>query len=661
MNKLTRLIKSFFKTITVILILSIYISLIIGSVLYFINKDEIDNIQKDVSSKLSSIDKDTFKRSGPTIIYDRNNKEIGRFAVGEYIYSSYEEIPQLMRYAFIATEDKDFFENIGISFKGMTRAFFVSIKNKGEISQGGSTITQQVVKNIFLTQERTLQRKYAEIMISLDIAKMYTKEEILEFYINNINYSNGAYSAASAAKLYFNKLLKDLNLAELAFLTAIPNNPTYYNPLKNYNNVITRQHLILKNLKEQLYITEEQYSEALNTKVTINYTPYKNQPDNYILSYAMDCATRTFMKRNGFMFRYEFTSNDDRKNYEKEYRTKYEEFDKKLRAGGYAVYTSLDLTKQDMLQNSLDEGLANFGEIDNKSGLYSMQGAATCIDNSNGEVVAIVGGRSQKDKNNSYNRAFLAARQPGSAIKPVLVYAPAFDKGYAPYDIITDREIPNGPKNSGNYYYGPVPIRYAVEMSLNTVAYQLFIEEGIDYGLSYLYKMNYSHLVPQDRIAVASLGGFTYGATTVEMAGAYSTLARGGGFIEPTCIRKITKENGEPFFENLYSINNVYSKESCYNITDVLQGVVTQPHGTGYGLALNNMPSACKTGTTSESKDGWFAGYTPYMTTVVWVGYDTPTSVESLYGATYPGHIWQSFMNKAHEGIPYKGFDSIAQ
>lgn len=655
MKKLIKLIKSVLKYIFIILITLIYLVLISGSILYYIKRDEIKDINKDISSKIATIDNNTFKRPGPTIIYDKDNKEIIRLSVTDYLYSSYAEIPDLMKFSFIATEDKDFFQNKGISFSGMARAFIVDIKNKGVVSQGGSTITQQLVKNVLLSYEKTIQRKYSEILISLDLTKMYSKEQILEYYINNINYSNGAYSAATASKIYFNKPLQELNLAEITFLTAIPNNPTYYNPLKNYNNVIDRQHLMLYNLRQQNYIDDVQYNAALNTKVVLNYHPHTNPADNYVVSYSIDCATRELMYKNGFRFKYNFSSDDEEKNYDKDYKAKYEEFDRKIREGGYSIYTSFDLNKQAMLQESVDNGLSDFNDVDKKSGLYSMQGAAVCIDNSSGEVTAAVGGRSQK--NNNFNRAFLAVRQPGSAIKPILVYGPAFDKGYEPNDIINDQFIPNGPKNAENTFFGPVTIRYATELSLNTVAYQVFTQEGIDYGLSYLYKMNFNHIVKQDRIPIISIGGFTHGATPVEMAGAYSTLARGGSFIEPTCIKKIAKENGDVIYENSHDSEKVYKPESAYNMTDVLKGVLTESYATGYNLGLNNMPSAGKTGTTSESKDGWFAGYTPYMTTVVWVGYDIPTSIESLYGATYPGHIWQNFMNRAHEGLQYKEFE----
>lgn len=620
-------------------------------------RGQIQTAEKEASDKLQNINENTFKRVSPTIIYDDHGNPITTLSSSSYIYTKYNDIPDLAKEAFIATEDKDFFKNNGISIQGMARALVAYIKNKGKITQGGSTITQQLVKNELLNQDRTWSRKLTEILISLQIGKQYTKEQILEYYLNNINFSNGAYSIASAAHMYFNKTLNELNLAEITFLAAIPNNPTYYNPLKYYNHVIDRQHLMLYNLKAQNYITAEQYQDALNTKVVLNYQANKGIAENYMTSYAIDSAVRALMQSDNFNFQYYFASDKDRSNYEDYYNEVYADYEKKVWTGGYKIYTSFDVNMQNELQASLDNGLANFTATDSKTGLYKMQGAAVCIDNSTGDVIAAVGGRSQYNVKNYFNRAFEAVRQPGSAIKPVLVYAPAFDEGYTPDSTMVDQYIPNGPKNDENTYYGEVTLRYATELSLNTIAYQLLQNETTQYALPYLYKMDFAHIVNEDNSPIIGIGGFTYGVTPVELASAYSTLARGGEFIAPTCITRIEDENQSIIYENPMSRTRIYKEESAYYMTDVLKGVLTKSWATGYGLGLNNMPAAGKTGTTSSSKDGWFAGYTPYYTTVVWNGYDTPTAIPDLYGATYPGHIWQNFMNKANEGLEIKDFD----
>lgn len=651
-KKKKRLVK-FFK-ISLLFMLLMVLS-IATYVLIFSWKD-ISAANKEVNEKLTGVNTETFRRVSPTIVYDKDDKEIAKLAVHDFIYSKYEEIPNYLKYAFIATEDKDFFKHNGVSIKGLSRAVYSMVVNRGKVTQGGSTITQQLVKNVLLTQDRTLERKYTEMRISLQLEKMFKKEQILEFYVNNINYSNGAYSAASAAELYFNKPLNQLSLAEDAFIAAIPNNPTYYNPLKNYDHVVDRQKLMLKNMKEQKYITEQQYNEAINTKVTLNYQPSNNTADNYMTTYAIDCAVRAMMQFDGFDFKYKFASDDEKNKYDDDYNAAYEDYNKKIRTGGYKLYTSFDIDKQNSLQESLDNKLSNFKDTDEKTKLYKVQGAAVCIDNSTGQVIAMVGGRSQKDVTNYFNRAFSAVRQPGSAIKPLLVYGPAFDKGYTPDDVMNDHFIQNGPKNAENTFFGDVTLRRAIELSLNTIPYQLISKEGIQYATEYLYKLDFAHLVKEDNNPIISIGGFTHGATPVEMAGGYAALARGGEYIQPTCIRKITGNSGELLYENGKQKERIYKEETAYRITDVLKGVLTQPGATGYGLTLKDMPAAAKTGTTSESKDGWFAGYTPYLTTVVWVGADTPAVIKGLSGAKYPGPIWRDFMNKANTGLEVKDF-----
>lgn len=656
-NTKTKKKNKIFHRFLTALCLTVASVIIICAAFMFLSGGKIRTAEKQASDKIASINNNTFKKESPTIIYDKDGNQITSLSSPGYSYTEYGNIPDLVKEAFIATEDKGFFKNDGISMRGIGRALFSYIKNMGKVTQGGSTITQQLVKNVLLTQDRTWSRKLTEIFIAVRLEKMYSKEQILEYYLNNINFSNGAYSIASAAHMYFNKSLNQLNLAEITFLTAIPNNPTYYNPLKHYNHVTDRQHLMLYNLRAQNYISDKQYQDALNTKVVLNYQPNKSKAENFMTSYAIDSAAKALMQSDNFDFQYQFSSDKDRSSYEEHYNEVYVDYENKILNGGYKIYTSFDQNKQNELQASLDKGLANFKVIDQKTGLYKMQGAAVCIDNSTGEVIAAVGGRSQNNVTNYFNRAFKAVRQPGSAIKPILVYAPAFDEGYTPDDTMVDQYIPNGPKNDENTFFGKVTLRYATELSLNTIAYQLLQNETTQYALPYLYKMDFAHIVNGDNNPIISIGGFTYGVTPVELAGAYSTLARGGDFIAPTCITKVEDETNNIIYENPMSRTRIYKEDSAYYMTDVLKGVLTKSWATGNGLGLNNMPAAGKTGTTSSCKDGWFAGYTPYLTTVVWTGYDTPTTIRNLYGATYPGSIWQDFMTKANEGLGAKDFN----
>lgn len=329
------------------------IIIICASFLYYY-RDQIQAAEREASEKIAGINDTTFVKVNPTIIYDKNGSQIAMLSSSNYLYTKCSDIPVLVKDSFIATEDKDFYESNGISIRGMARALLSFIENGGKITQGGSTITQQLVKNVLLTEDRTWSRKLTEILIAVQLNKMYTKEQILEFYLNNINLSNRAYSVASAAHTYFKKSLDQLNLTEITFLAAIPNNPTYYNPLTNYNHVIDRQHLILHNLEAQNYISYKQYQDALNTKVVLNYQPDKNIAENYMPSYAVDCAVRALMQNDNFNFQYQFASDKDRNSYEDYYNEVYGDYEKKVITGGYKIYTSFDPNLQNKLQSSLD-------------------------------------------------------------------------------------------------------------------------------------------------------------------------------------------------------------------------------------------------------------------------------------------------------------------
>jgi penicillin-binding protein 4 len=619
-------------------------------------KDDITSILEDANKKISSINEGTFKSRTETVVYDAKDRVIARLAINDYYYVESKDIQPMIPKAFIAIEDNRFFEHKGVDVKATMRAAYHLLKNKGEITQGGSTITQQLVKNVFLSHERTYKRKFEEIIIAKKLEEKYSKELIMEFYLNNIYFGNGAYGIETASRTYFNKPSQKLTLSEIAFLAGLPNNPSLYNPLKHMDNAIARRNLILSKMKELHFITEEQYIQAKKQKIVLNMPKRETKPESYAVSFALSSATKLLMEREGFEFKYWFDTEEERKAYWNEFNEKFAEINKKIRNGGYAIYTTINTEKQQALQKSIDRGLSGFTRKNPKTGLYKTQGAAVTIDNKTGDVVAIVGGRTQEGVDNSFNRAFLSYRQPGSIIKPLVAYTPAFEKGMLASTIVVDRPLKNGPKNAGNTYRGPITIREAVERSINTVAFQLVVKNKPEIALSYLREMNFTNLVPQDNNAGIAIGGFTYGTNPLEMAAAYSTLARNGEYIKPTGIRKIIDVTNTVLYENDHAKKRIYDSGSAYLMTDVLKGVLTKPYATGYGLALKDMPAAGKTGTTNSNKDAWFAGYTPYYTTVVWVGNDIPARIPSLYGGTYPGRIWKDYMSAIHKGLPTKDF-----
>lgn len=644
------------KILVPVLIILGVLFIVIG-IFYGVNKKSIDFILSDIAVKKEKICDNSFKRTGYTTIYDKNDKVINKLIAKDYFYINKKDVPGDVSNAFIAIEDKNFKKHGGISVKGTFRALFVALKNKGQVTQGGSTITQQLVKNVFLNNSRTFSRKFEEIILSMNVEHKYDKDKIMEFYLNNIYFGNGAFGIETASRKYFSKSLKHLTLSEQAFLAAIPNSPVYYDPIIHKSNTITRRNLILKAMLDGHYINKADYNTAKLQEIKLNVFNPQPVKDDYLTSTAINSAVKELMLSDGFNFKYEFKTDAEKKAYQKKYSETYADYDKKLRSGGYDIHTSLDVNKQKLLQDSINNGLKDFSEKDPSNNKFKMQGAGVSIDNETGYIVAAVGGRAPDDQ---FNRAFLSYRQPGSAIKPVLAYAPAFDNRYHPLSHIVDQFIPNGPKNAENAYFGNVSLRYAVEMSLNTIPYFILNRLSPEKSIPYLLKMQFAGIYREDYNAITAVGGFTKGVSPEEMAGAYSTLEHDGGFAKNTCIKKIISQNGDIIVENKNKLSRkkVYTPESAYMMTDILKGVLTKQYATGYGLSLNNGHIAAgKTGTTEDSKDGWFCGYTKYYTTAIWCGYDTPESIKALYGATYPGHIWKDYMDKVHVNLKPKNFE----
>lgn len=288
--------------------------------------------------------------------------------------------------------------------------------------------------------------------------------------------------------------------------------------------------------------------------------------------------------------------------------------------------------------------------------MYKTQGAGVTIDNKTNELVAIVGGRTQEGVANTFNRAFLAYRQPGSVIKPIIVYSAEIEDGMIGSTKVHDIKDPDGPRNAGGRYRGEMSAREALQRSVNTVPFELMKQRGTYIAREYMKKLEFSNLVDNDKYAGISIGAFTYGTTPLEINGSFATLANNGNYVRPTGIDKIYFD-GELIYENNKQENKVYNEGTAYLLTDMLKGVLTERWGTGYGLSLKSgMPAAAKSGTTDSNKDGWFAGYTPYYTTTIWVGNDQPSQIKGLYGGTYPGRIWKNYMDKIHEGLTVEDF-----
>lgn len=634
--------------ITLFAMLGVAIAVYFGSGL----GGKINKLHAEAVSLVRSSSEETFRASETSVVYDVNGNQISTLkGEKDVYYLDYGDIPDYVKTAFVSIEDKKFPSHKGVDLKAIARAAVAYIKN-GKVTQGGSTITQQLARNIFLSHHVSWERKAEEIFISLELEKIYSKTKILEYYINNIYFANGYYGIEAASKGYFNKSVNELSLSQMTFLCAIPNSPTRYDPIKNQSNTEKRRDRILKNMLEDGEITQSQYDEAVAEVITLD-VPVKEQ-QNYIETYIYYCATKEIMQLNGFEFKYEFASNAEREEYEDRYNQAYTATQKLLFTNGYKIYTSINPDIQYQLQVAVDEQLSEFDST-NAEGVYELQGAGTCIDNSTGLVSAVVGGRSQAFTGYTLNRAYQSFRQPGSSIKPLVVYTPSLERGYTPDSTVDDSKIEDGPSNSGDSYSGKISLRYAVAKSKNTVAWNLLKELTPKLGLTYLTSMEFSKIEDGDNNLSTALGGFTKGASTVEMAGGYAALANDGLFRSTTCIMRIVDSNGNLIVNNeSRGGKRVYKSNAVAMMVDMLQTVIAE--GTGRGLGVSNMPSAGKTGTTNDNKDGWFAGFTPYYTTTVWVGYDMPKTLPKLSGASYPGKIWHQFMEAIHNGLEPKDF-----
>lgn len=593
-----------------------------------------------------------FKSALTSIIYDSNGEKIStlRSEKASY-YLSYEELPRWAVDVMLVTEDKKFYAHEGVDYLANVRAFYYLIKNEGEITQGASTITQQLARNIYLTNEVSYERKLVEVFLAWELEKLYTKKEILEFYLNNIYFGNGYYGIQAAAYGYFGRSVMDLSLSETIFICAIPNNPSLYDPYVRMNKTLERRDRMLKQMLEDEKITQAQYDEAVAEEIVLGKNRVTRH--NYVETFVHYCAIRALMEQDGFIFRTRFSGDVDREAYEERYTTSYNYWQQKLYTGGYRIYTSIDLTKQELLQETVNEELAGFSEV-NEEGTYELQASAVCIDNETGCVVAIVGGREQEQAGYTLNRAYQSFRQPGSSIKPLIIYTPWFERGLTPDTVVLDESFKDGPVNAGSYW-GEITVRTAVEQSKNTVAWKLFTELTPETGLSYLHAMKFRRIVDMDYVPAASLGGLTYGVSALEMAGAYAALENEGVFRNPTCIIRITDIDGKDVIGDIENATRIYEKNAARTMTDVLKGVMTT--GTARKNNMENGIAAGKTGTTDDKKDGWFIGYTQYYTTSVWVGCDLPKEISDLSGSTYPVVIWRKYMDQLHEGLPMVEFE----
>ena len=533
------------------------------------------------------------------------------------------QIPKNLQNAFIATEDSRFYSHHGIDPIGVLRAIAVNVVRSG-VSEGGSTITQQLARNAFLNQDRTFKRKISEALLALQIEKRYSKDEILNMYMNQIYFGQGAYGVESAAHIYFGKDVKDLNLAQCSLLAGLPQSPNYYSPFNNLEAAKTRQATVLSQMVKYGYIDQATADEAKNADLgLISKDQAEQVKDNNNASYFTDYVIQEISEKYG---------------------------DDAIYKDGLKIYTTLDMDAQDAAVRAM-RNLPNFYTDD--QGLTQPQGALVAINPHNGYIVAMVGGRG----NDSFNRATQAYRQAGSAFKP-FVYLAAIQKGMTPGTTIVDDEVNyNGwtPKNYEKKHYGKVTLRYALTHSINIPAVKLADEVGMSKVIDLAKSMGISNLQPEDNNLSSALGGLTKGVSPLDMAVAYATLANGGVHVKPTAITKIVDRNGNVLEENTIEENRVVDEKDAYVLTNMLESVITDCTG---GNAAIGRPLAVKTGTTDDSKDAWFVGYTPDLATAVWMGDDYGSqTLHGITGGDTPAIIFREFMAHALANTPTSDFN----
>ena len=658
-----------------------------------------------------------------TIVYDKEGNEIDQYVStnSNRLSVGMDEIPDYLGKAFVAIEDQRFYQHNGIDVKGILRAGYQFLKTGGEEAQGASTITQQLLKNTVFTSWTSessmadkFERKFQEQYLALQLEKVVDKDWILENYLNTINLGSGCYGVQTAAQTYFGKDAKDLTLSECAVLAAIPKAPTAYNPKNHPEKNQQRRDKILNNMKEQGYITEEEYTIAMNDNVYDRIAMHtQSQAESAPYSYFIDEVITNLI--NDLMVQKGYTE-VQAKNV--------------VYSGGLKIYTTQDSYMQSILDTEF-QNPENFpantqigldwaltveqadGEVQNYSKemlqLYfrnsdpnfdllfdsqeeaqsyidqykaaimqegdtivaerssftpQPQACMTVMDQRTGYVKAIVGGRGEKTASLTFNRATDNYSQPGSTFKILSAYGPALDLGKITLATVIKDEPFNYSdgtplQNSDLTYHGDVTVRQAIINSINIPAVKVLTELTPKVGFDYLKKLGFSKLSEEyDVIQPLALGGITYGVSDLELTAAYAAIADGGQYRKPVFYTKVTDSKGNVLIDNTENkATQVFKASTASLLTNAMEDVLEK--GTGVAARLDNMHAAGKTGTTNEAKDLVFAGFTPYYTAAIWATYDTHAEFPES-DREFHKRLWAKVMNEIHEGLADMDFETSA-
>lgn len=557
---------------------------------------------------------DGFKPNIVTQFYSADGEIIKTFTVYTYRKIDIQDVPEDFIHALIATEDKNFYKHEGYDLTGLVRSTIQNII-AGRVVQGASTITQQLARILFLSNERTFDRKIRELVVAARIEKSISKDKILEMYVNNVYLGSGAYGVEAAAQTYFNKHLSQLSLPELALIAGLPQAPSVYSPFNNMDLAIQRRNQVLTRMYKTRYITKEQYENAKAAKVKLTGVPrfYTTNKAPYFCDYVLK-----ELEKLGF-----------------------DETD--ISQGGYKVTTTLDYKTQDAVNNAILKNLRNYGLTK-----PNQQAAVFTFSPIDGRILAYAGG---KDYTYSQFDRVQAIRPSGSAFKP-FVYAAAMEKGITPNDMIEDAPIKIGdwaPRNYASKYRGKIPVYSALMVSSNVCAVRLIQEVGIRAVIQVARTLGIS--TPLEYDYTIALG--SNGVKLFELTRAYGAFANGGYVVQPYAIEKIETSHGKVVYRAPKTrISRQISLKTAAEMTAMMKTVIER--GTGAAAKIGK-PAAGKTGTTDDYKDASFVGYTPNVVTGVWVGNDDNSDMRSIQGGTVPALIWRDVMKVATE--PYGNTD----
>jgi penicillin-binding protein 1A len=568
---------------------------------------------------------ESYRPKSATRLYSDDGTLFAELFVEKRIPIPLTEMPKHLRLAFVAIEDVRFYNHFGVDIRGIGRAFLRNVMSKG-ITEGASTITQQLARNLYLTPQRTYKRKIEEAILAIQIERTYSKDEILGMYLNLIYLGEGAHGVEAAAYTYFHKKAKELTLEESAMLAALTKSPSRLSPYKNAARTVERRNTVLRKMYEAGFINKASYEKAVQTTLVI--APFK-----------------TYEKRTGY-----FTE------YVKQVLEEYVEHAQDVFTSGFNVKTTMNLKMVQYAYEAVEKGMEAYKKR-HPEVKELPEVALVAMEVKTGELKVIVGGRDFSQS--PYNRAVQAKRQPGSSFKPI-IYLTALEQGLEPGTTLRDSPLSYtnpytgvvwNPRNYRNEYHGDVTMRKALELSLNTATIRLLEQVGLENVIDMAKQLHItSRFEPNLSLALG-----TTEIAPIELAAAYATFARGGAYVQPISVRAITTMDGEERYREQAVEEPIVTPEIAYTLVDIMKGVVK--HGTARAAAKMPYYLAGKTGTTDDFRDAWFIGFSPNLLCAVWVGYDKKTNLGAKEaGGTTALPIWIEFMSKALPFYPNTDF-----